>query len=773
MNCWTAARIFIMSALICSTTADTKGEDDVCKTADCMRLGLELSDAINASADPCDDFYDYVCKKWKNKTQIPPYLPSYGHLWLIRDEVAKKINETLRGKAIKRENQTFEDKIVMAYKSCMKGANELHELNSTLNTFGIKQWPMMLNSTETINWTDIYRKIRIEGDMSFIFSINLKPYFHNTSQRAISIERYEMVPSPDFSNNDTLEAYKKFITQTIILFSGMPTNVATEIAQNILDFQANITKKLYYDFKPPVFTISSGDLEGYLAYYGSEEPTDVVVKLDDLSGLPDLGNFRLSDENIDNGYEYFHPEESSSSSGLDATEISETTSQPSRKLKDINEVLKKLIKDIFQDASVNLTEEDKVNVPEPLFLTHAMDLLNSTSAATVNNYFGWMLLYKLGPIASHNMTKLNFEFNQVWRGLQGEEPRWRHCVNALNDPYDPILGYGLGRLYVDKYFNETEKEDVETIAKNVSEALKIVLQNNTWMDNATKANATKKLEHMVFKLGYPEEIKNDTFLNDMYKDVGNVTLNGSFLSTYLNFRNSNAKYKFKKMGSVFFNRTKEWPHDWTKVNADYSLLENSVVLAAVILQHPFYSFGLPSSVKMGTFGWIIGHELNHAFYGPGSNFDEYGNKSDWWSTDAINNFTIRGKCVKDLYKGQIEEETCLTVNENETLNENIADIKGLETAFEAHRRLLLQFPNVTQRLPCLNESNPDKLFFISLGYSFCQNDQLAELRDIVLRDPHTSSKIRVNRHLGNSKSFLETFQCKAGSRMNIGGKCEV
>ncbi|CAN8016517.1 unnamed protein product, partial [Ixodes persulcatus] len=450
-----------------------------------------------------------------------------------------------------------------------------------------------------------------------------------------------------------------------------------------------------------------------------------------------------------------------------------TTSQPSTKLKDINEILRQLIKDIFQDASVDLTEEEKVNVPEPLFLEHVMDLLNRTSAATVNNYFGWMLLYKLGPIASQKIAKLNFDFNQVWRGLQSEEPRWRHCVNALNDPYDPILGYGLGRLYVDKYFNETEKENVETIAKNVSEALKTVLQNITWMDNATKENATKKLENMVFKIGYSEEIKDDIILNKMYEDVGNVTLVGSFLRTYLSFRKSNAKYKLFKMSSSLFNRTKEWPHDLTRVNAEYSPLENSIVLAAVILQHPFYSFGLPSSVKMGTLGWILGHELNHAFYGPGIDFDEYGNKRDWWTKEARNNFTIHGKCVRDLYKGQIEEETCLKINEIETLNENIADIKGLETAFEAHRRLLLQFPNDPQRLPCLNEFNPNKLFFISLAYSFCQNDQLAELRDIVLHNPHTPSKIRVNRLLGNSRSFLETFECKEGSRMNISSKCEV
>uniref|UniRef100_A0A0K8RG72 Putative m13 family peptidase n=1 Tax=Ixodes ricinus TaxID=34613 RepID=A0A0K8RG72_IXORI len=204
----------------------------------------------------------------------------------------------------------------------------------------------------------------------------------------------------------------------------------------------------------------------------------------------------------------------------------------------------------------------------------------------------------------------------------------------------------------------------------------------------------------------------------------------------------------------------------------YSPLENSVDWAAVVLQHPFYSFGLPSSVKMGTLGWILGHELNHALYGPGSYRDEYGNLRGWWSEEAREKFKESENCFRRLYKDQVEEETGLKINEYHTLNENIADIKGLEAAFEAHRRLLEHFPSDPQRLPCLNESNPDKMFFISLAYSFCRNDQQAVLRDIVRLDPHTPSKLRVNRHLGNSKTFLETFQCKEGSRMNIRSKCE-
>uniref|UniRef100_V5H1L1 Putative m13 family peptidase n=1 Tax=Ixodes ricinus TaxID=34613 RepID=V5H1L1_IXORI len=229
MNCWTAARIFMMSALVCSTTADTKGEDGVCKTADCIRLGLELSDAINASADPCDDFYDYVCKKWKNKTEIPPYLPSYGHLWLIREEVAKKINDTLSNMTTtKFQAASLNEKITMAYQSCMKEDSskpneEISRLRNTLKKFGIPKWPMTPGSNESINWTEIYRKMRIGADLSVIFSVNINPNLTNTSLRAIHIDVSEFVHTlhqiykAQQQKDSAVEAYKNFIKQTVIL----------------------------------------------------------------------------------------------------------------------------------------------------------------------------------------------------------------------------------------------------------------------------------------------------------------------------------------------------------------------------------------------------------------------------------------------------------------------------------------------------------------------------------------------------------------------------
>ncbi|CAN7987781.1 unnamed protein product [Ixodes pacificus] len=99
------------------------------------------------------------------------------------------------------------------------------------------------------------------------------------------------------------------------------------------------------------------------------------------------------------------------------------------------------------------------------------------------------------------------------------------------------------------------------------------------------------------------------------------------------------------------------------VNGFHHLQDNSNVLPAVFLQYPFYAFGVPSSVKMGTLGFVIGHEIHHAFNAQGSkNHYLDGNQQQWWSQQTIANFSAPQKCVEHLYSNETEETTKLKVN---------------------------------------------------------------------------------------------------------------
>ncbi|CAN7942275.1 unnamed protein product, partial [Ixodes hexagonus] len=124
-----------------------------------------------------------------------------------------------------------------------------------------------------------------------------------------------------------------------------------------------------------------------------------------------------------------------------------------------------------------------------------------------------------------------------------------------------------------------------------------------------------------------------------------------------------------------------------KVNGYHNLRDNSNVLPVALLQYPFYSLGVPSYVKMGTLGFILGHEVTHAFVGPGQYYYLDGDDTTWWSEEGNTNFTTAKQCVTALYN-KTEETTGLKVNPLRTFSENFADIRGLETAFLVRNHII-------------------------------------------------------------------------------------
>ena len=44
---------------------------DLCQSASCVTLAAELTQNMNASVDPCEDFYAYACDGWMDRHPIP------------------------------------------------------------------------------------------------------------------------------------------------------------------------------------------------------------------------------------------------------------------------------------------------------------------------------------------------------------------------------------------------------------------------------------------------------------------------------------------------------------------------------------------------------------------------------------------------------------------------------------------------------------------------------------------------------------------------------
>ena len=68
------------------------------------QAAAQFSAAINQSADPCDDFFQFSCGKWVANNQIPSDLTSYGHVYELREKVLKEMNRKFSRKRYRDKN---------------------------------------------------------------------------------------------------------------------------------------------------------------------------------------------------------------------------------------------------------------------------------------------------------------------------------------------------------------------------------------------------------------------------------------------------------------------------------------------------------------------------------------------------------------------------------------------------------------------------------------------------------------------------------------------
>ncbi|MFT3792905.1 MAG: M13 family metallopeptidase [Rudaea sp.] len=360
------------------------------------------------------------------------------------------------------------------------------------------------------------------------------------------------------------------------------------------------------------------------------------------------------------------------------------------------------------------------------------------------------------PYLSQAFVAEHFDFNQhKLRGQKEMEPRWKRVLGAVNGS----MGQALGQLYVKENFPPEAKKSAEELVANLRLALKARIKKLDWMSDATKAKALEKLATFTPKIGYP----------DKWRDWTGLSISRSgYLDNALAANKFNHDWHMGRIGKPV-DKT-EWGMTPQTVNAYYSPLKNEIAFPAAILQPPYFDAKADDALNYGGIGAVIGHEMTHGFDDKGSQFDAQGNNSNWWTDDDRRKFVERIDKLAAQFDGYVAIED-LHVKGKLTLGENIADLGGLNVAYDSLQMALKKNP--AEAKSKIDGFSQDQRFFLNFARLWRTNTLPATAKVNLNTDPHAPGQFRAIAAPSNMPAFAQAFACKAGDAMVRDGEKQV
>ena len=366
-------------------------------------------------------------------------------------------------------------------------------------------------------------------------------------------------------------------------------------------------------------------------------------------------------------------------------------------------------------------------------------LLQEENLQALKDYSTFVMLNDTAKYANANYARLSDDMKNALYGITeswGDEKTWKNLTQDM-------LPWDFGMIYVKEHFSAEDKAAVEEMIGQILEEYEVIINRQDWMSDATKKKAIRKLETMQVKIGYPDRWP---AARDMMQ-VTPVSEGGSLLSNLLVSMQVAIDDSLNKLGQKV-DRS-EWDVTPQTINAMYDPLNNEIIFPAAILQAPFYDSDNSYGANLGGIGFIIAHEVSHAFDSSGALYDEYGNYNVWWTQEELAEYKKMSESIVDYYSGY--EMMGVKVNGDLTLMENIADLGALTCITSI----------IGDDAKALDEA------FGQMTYNWASEDTASFMMYLLNTDTHSPNKVRVNAVLSSCDAFYEIYDIKETDGMYV------
>ncbi len=396
--------------------------------------------------------------------------------------------------------------------------------------------------------------------------------------------------------------------------------------------------------------------------------------------------------------------------------------------------------------AAGLSGQSSFIVWQPGAFTGEAALVVSTPLEAWKDWLAYHLIEEYAAVLPKAFAEERFAFfGKTLTGTPQQRPRWQRGVIAVNE----LLGDAVGQIYAQRYFSPEAKAQAQELVANIIAAFRMRLEALSWMDPATKAEAQAKLSALYVGVGYPETWKDYSAYEVKADDIFGNLWRGSLFDYHRGVA---------RLGKQVDR--KEWSMTPQTVNAVNLPLQIALNFPAAILQPPFFDPQAPPAVNYGAIGSVIGHEISHTFDTEGSAFDSKGSLRNWWKPADFAHFeAAAAKLVAqyDTYKPFPD----VSVNGEQTVAENIADLAGVSAAYDGYHASL-----AGKTAPAQDGFSGDQQFFIAFGQNWGSKAREAALRRQVLTDSHSPAQYRADT-VRNLDSWYAVFSVQPGEKLYL------
>lgn len=357
---------------------------------------------------------------------------------------------------------------------------------------------------------------------------------------------------------------------------------------------------------------------------------------------------------------------------------------------------------------------------------------------TNNNLSLWKNIATIRILQTYaEYTTENYEtiFTKLNKNLLGKEYTREETAYDL---IKQIYPNEISKNYNNKYLSDDTKNYISNLTNEIIKEYEDMI-NTSWMDNETKSKAVTKLNNIKINIG-----------TSYIKDLSSYYDFNSNISLVKNIINLNKVVRAASYEMLDTTTTTNALPDYT-FNAYYDVTSNSINILT----------GSTKVIKdinnkyenLGSIGFIIAHEISHAFDNNGSKFDENGFLSNWYTTSSQEKYQEIQNKVIDYYNNY-EIIHNVSNNGTRTIGENIADLGAMEC--------------ITNILIKNNANKKDyQTTYESFAKVWANNYSKSTKVLQSLIDTHSPNEIRVNGVLSSTERFYESYKIDSKDLMYI------